>query len=98
MDFSKLDWWYDNVGSKWLEVESAVTEDFESEVQLYMTSAWSVPTQFLEKLSKILTEINKEVVIYGTYEDESLEPMGAFVYGDDYDDIEDLDIEIDFYS
>ena len=22
--------------------------------------------------------------------------MGAFVYGDDYDDIEDLDIEIDF--
>ena len=96
VDFSKLDWWYDNIGSKWLEVESAVTEDFESEVQLYMTSAWSVPTQFLEKLSKILTEINKEVVIYGTYEDESLEPMGAFVYGDDYDDIEDLDIEIDF--
>jgi hypothetical protein len=96
VDFSKLDWWYDNVGSKWLEVESAVTEDFESEVQLYMTSAWNVPYQFLEKLSQILTEINKEVVIYGIYEDESLDPIGAFVYGDDYDDMEDLDIEIDF--
>ena len=96
VDFSKLDWWYDNVGSKWLEVESAVTEDFESEVQLYMTSAWNVPVEFLEKLRDILTDINKDVVLYGTYEDESLEPIGAFVYGYGYDDIEDLDIEIDF--
>jgi len=94
VDFSKLDWWYDNIGAKWLEVESAVTEDFESEVQLYMTSAWCVPTQFLEKLTYILCGINKDVVLYGTYEDECLDPMGAFVFGFGYEDVEDLDIDL----
>jgi hypothetical protein len=33
-------------------------------------------------------------VAYGTYEDEGYSPVGAFVYGYDYDDIEDYD-EVD---
>jgi hypothetical protein len=96
VDFSKLTWWYANIGAKWLEVESAVTDEFESEVQIYMTSAWDLPTQFLEKLTYILCGINKDVVLYGTYEDESLEPMGAFVFAFGYEDVEDLDIEVDW--
>jgi hypothetical protein len=43
-----------------------------------------------------LVDIKSDVVLYGTYEDESYDPIGAFVYADDYDDAEDLDIEIDF--
>lgn len=93
---NSLDWWYDNIGAKWLEVESLVDGEFETNVQLCMTSAWNVPTAFLEKLRDILVEINKDVVLYGTYQDESLDPIGAFVFGYDYDDMEDLDIEIDF--
>ena len=96
LDGIGLTWWYDNIGTKWLEIESSVDSYFESSVQLYMTSAWSVPTAFLEKLRDILVEINKDVVLYGTYQDEGLDPIGAFVFGDEYDDMEDLDIEIDW--
>ena len=41
-----------------------------------------------------MNEIDEEVAIYGTYEDESYSPMGAFVYAFDYDDMEDYD-EVD---
>lgn len=96
VDSNSLDWWSDNIGAKWLEIESAVDGEFEETIQLYMTSAWYVPTEFLEKLRDILIDVSTNVVLYGTYEDESLDPMGAFVYGYDYDDMEDLDIQVDF--
>jgi hypothetical protein len=89
----------DNVGSKWLSIEFGCwsTEEFKQysdTVDLVLESAWNVPTLYLEKLTEVLTEINKDVVVYGTYEDESWEPMGAFVYAYDYDDIEDYDEEV----
>ena len=91
----------DNVGSKWLRIEFGVwsTKNFveeTTEVDLILESAWNVPTKYLEQLTSVLTEINKDVIVYGTYEDESWEPMGAFVYADDYDDIEDYDEEVEF--
>jgi hypothetical protein len=90
----------DNVGSKWLSIEFGCwsTEEFKQysdTVDLVLESAWNVPTLYLEKLTEVLTEINKDVVVYGTYEDESWEPMGAFVYAYDYDDIEDYDEEVE---
>ncbi len=95
VDYTSLDWWYSNIGSKWVEIESSIDDNFEESVELYITSAWNVPIIFLEKLRDILIDINKDVILYGTYQDESLDPIGAFVYGLDYDDIEDLDIEVD---
>ena len=50
---------------------------------------------FLKKLSEILSDIKKDCYIVGTYEDEGYDPMGAFIYANGYDDIEDLDEEID---
>lgn len=90
----------DNVGSKWLSIEFGgwSTENFvkeENQVDLILESAWNVPTKYLERLTEVLTEINQDIIVYGTYEDESFEPIGAFVYGYDYDDIEDYDDEVD---
>jgi hypothetical protein len=90
----------DNVGSKWLNIEFGCwsTEEFKQysdTVDLVLESAWNVPTLYLEQLTYVLTQINKDIVVYGTYEDESWEPMGAFVYADDYDDIEDYDEEVE---
>ena len=106
-DFNDTDNFYgisfmnDNVGSKWLNIEFGCwsTEEFvkfSDTVDLVLESAWNVPTLYLEQLTSVLTEINKDVVVYGSYEDESWEPMGAFVYADDYDDIEDYDEEVEF--
>jgi hypothetical protein len=105
-DFNDTDNFYgiafmnDNVGSKWLSVEFGCwsTEEFKQfsdTVDLVLESAWNVPTLYLEQLTYVLTQINKDIVVYGTYEDESWEPMGAFVYADDYDDIEDYDEEVE---
>jgi hypothetical protein len=44
-----------------------------------------------EYLQKIVEFIGGDVVVYGTYEDESYDPIGAFVYAVDYDDIEDYE-------
>jgi hypothetical protein len=90
----------DNVGSKWLNIEFGCwsTEEFKQysdTVDLILESAWNVPTLYIEQLTSVLTEINKDIIVYGTYEDESWEPMGAFVYAYDYDDIEDYDDEVD---
>lgn len=87
------DWMEENVGSKYIEIElnSPVVEgEFSSEEYLILNTAWTVPTEYLQKLVEVLGKDNKEVAVYGTYEDESYNPIGAFVYADDYDDIEDL--------
>jgi hypothetical protein len=105
-DFNDTDNFYgiafmnDNVGSKWLNIEFGCwsTEEFKQysdTVDLILETAWNVPTKYLEQLTSALTEINKDIIVYGTYEDESWEPMGAFVYADDYDDIEDYDEEVE---
>jgi len=43
-----------------------------------------------------LGSITEGCYIVGTYEDEGFDPIGAFVYGKGYDDIEDWDGEVDF--
>lgn len=87
-------WLGDNIGSKWIYSEYDHDDDTEF-THLVLTTAWSVPQGFLKKLSEVLSDIKEDCYIMGTYEDESYDPMGAFLYAKDFDDIEDLDEEID---
>lgn len=87
-------WLGDNIGSKWIYSEYDHDDDTEF-THLVLTTAWSVPQGFLKKLSEVLSDIKEDCYIMGTYEDESYDPMGAFLYAKDWDDIEDLDEEID---
>ena len=86
-NFMDRGWMEENVGSKWFTIECDVDE-YSSEVDLVIETAWSVPTEYLQK---IVEYIGGDVVVYGTYEDESYDPIGAFVYAVDYDDIEDYE-------
>lgn len=88
------EWGNDNLGSKWMFFEfDSVSDD---EIRFIIETAWSVPIQFLETLTRKLTEIGEDVIVSGTYEDEGYEPIGAFCYGKEgYGDIEDLDEFID---
>ena len=88
-------WVLDNIGAKWVYSEYDHSDDCNT-IHLHLTSAWSVPTQMLEKLAKVLSEIKSDCYISGTYEDESYDPCGAFVYAGDYDDIEDWDEEFNW--
>ena len=86
-NFMDRGWMEENVGSKWFTIECDVDE-YSSEVDLVIETAWTVPTEYLQK---IVEYIGDDVVVYGTYEDESYDPIGAFVYAVDYDDIEDYE-------
>jgi hypothetical protein len=88
-------WMIDEVGAKWMYSEFDLDDDLEC-MELRLTSAWSVPQPFLETLGKVLGSITEGCYIVGTYEDEGFDPIGAFVYGKEYDDIEDWDGEVDF--
>ena len=88
-------WMIDKVGAKWMYSEFEYDDECE-DIYLRLTSAWSVPQYFLERLAKVLSDIKEDCYIVGTYEDEGFDPIGAFVYAKDYDDIEDYDEDIDY--
>ncbi len=87
-------WMDDNVGSKSLEIEICDNVEGSDIYELILRSAWEVPTKYLVKLASCLNEINEDIAILGTYEDETFEPMGAFVFAYNYQEIEEFE-EID---
>jgi hypothetical protein len=106
VDFPTTDTWDKLIGSKWLYVEY-VHDDLPKKCNIVIRSANSVPIPFLKTLHNMLSEIDNKIVIKGTYEDESYDPSGAFIYaGTSYSNMEDLDeiynqekaFEDDFYN
>lgn len=96
----ELDWptqeiWDQYIGPKWMYCDYDHDNDPINSL-IVLRSAWSLPTKFLEKLAKELYEIKDDCYIKGTYEDESYDPIGAFLYAKGFEDIEDYDNEIDF--
>jgi hypothetical protein len=92
--YDKYSFRIDEYGAKWWYVNDCY--DNGDAVEFNIESAWSVPVELLQKLRTWLQKDNNDVIIRGTYEDESYQPTGAFLYAKDYDDIEDTDIgEID---
>ena len=104
--FPTTETWNKRMGSKWLYVEY-VHDDLPKKCNIVIRSANSVPIPFLKTLHNMLSEIDNKIVIKGTYEDESYDPSGAFIYaGTSYSNMEDLDeiynqekaFEDDFYN
>lgn len=95
VDFPSDDLWNSIIGPKWMYVEYD-HGDLPEYCNLVLRTAWYVPTSFLERLRDELLKVDENCYITGTYEDESYDPSGAFVYGKfEYDDIEDYDEEYD---
>jgi hypothetical protein len=94
-DWPTQEIWDTYIGPKWMYVDYDHSDNPE-DANIMIRSAWSVPQEFLEKLAEELYNIDEECFICGTYEDESYDPMGAFLYAKTWDDIEDLDKAIDF--
>ena len=88
-------WMDSHLGVSRIDIEYMVSDDM-SEILLSVDTPYSFPDKWLEKLSQVLTEIHPKVSLLGTYEDERVEPMGAFVFGLDYSDWEELEVDIDY--
>ena len=97
VDFPSSELWDRVIGPKWMNVEYDHVEGEPESCNIVLSSAWSVPVNFLSRLRDELQIIDEDCYIMGTYEDESYDPCGAFVYGKfDYDDIEDIEDEYDW--
>ena len=91
VDFPSNDLWESIIGPKWMDVEFDYSE-LPEDCHIVLSSAWSVPIQFLLRLRDELQMIDEDCYLKGTYEDESFDPSGAFIVGKyDYDDMEDTD-------
>tara|TARA_B100001564_G_scaffold355257_1_gene367253 strand:+ start:116 stop:676 length:561 start_codon:yes stop_codon:yes gene_type:complete len=88
--YDKYSFRIDEYGAKWWYINDCY--DNGDSMEFTIESAWSVPQTLLKKLRDKFVKDNPSVVIKGTYEDESYNPTGAFLYAKDYDDIEDTDI------
>ncbi|NBP55813.1 hypothetical protein EBU71_04605 [bacterium] len=89
-------WMETHIGSRSIQIEYYLDADDMSQVLMTTQSSHFFPDKWLEKLSEVLTEIHPQVSLSGTYEDEGVEPMGAFVFGLDYSDWEELEVDIDY--
>ena len=92
-DWWTVDWGRDHLGSKWMEFDWITIDD--DSIEFNLQTAWNVPQRFFETLGQKLGSIDRDCYLLGSYEDESYVPIGAFVYDLYYDDIEDLEEEID---
>ena len=97
VDFPPDDLYDSIIGVKWMNVEYDHYEGSPEDCNIVLTTAWYVPTTFLSRLRDELQVIDEDCYIKGTYEDETYDPSGAFIYGKfDYDDTEDIDEVFDW--
>ena len=91
-DESNLDrtWMVDNIGVQWFSIEFGHV-DYSPEVEFVIESGHNVPTEYLQNLINHLTQWDKDIAMYGLYEEEEYKLIGAYVYGYDWDDVEDYD-------
>ena len=68
------DWMHENVGPKWCYFEDR-GEDF-----IHLTSAWSYPQAGIEWLVEQLAEVDPNVLVYVTYEDEMPNFFGCWFF------------------
>lgn len=91
-----FDIWDTIIGPKWMRVEFNC-DARSDEIAIIINSANWVPVKFLKRLRKELSILDRASFLYGTYMDESYDPSGAFIYGeDDYETMEDLDETFDW--
>ena len=91
-----FDIWDSIIGPKWMRVDFNCDAKSD-EIVLIINSANWVPVNFLKRLRKELSFLDKDSYLYGIYMDESYDPSGAFIYGeDDYETMEDIDEEFDW--
>lgn len=86
-------WVIDNIGAKW--VYGQIVSEYDSSVELSLTSAWDPINELLTRLSSNLFNIKDDVIIENKFEDESLDPIGVAYFSKEYNDIEYLDDEVD---
>ena len=74
----KYEWTTANIGPKWCYFEDRVTD--ENDVYFTGESAWSAPTEGLQKLLSILVEYDPKIITSICYEDEGPNFFGVEIY------------------
>lgn len=86
------EWMISSVGAKWCYINEWVVVS-DTELQIQMTSAWSFPEPLIERMYSFCNELDDECEFSVTYEDESLDPIGAMYISKDGSHIEESSYE-----
>lgn len=82
------------MSTRWMNIEQDIID--ETTCKFIIECYINVPVSFLVNLAEKLCLMKEDTYILGTYEDEVYTPIGAFVFGNDYEDIEDYeDVDTD---
>lgn len=82
------------MSTRWMNIEQDIID--ETTCKFIIECHINVPVSFFVNLVEKLCLIKEDTYILGTYEDEVYTPIGAFVFGNDYEDIEDYeDVDTD---
>lgn len=84
-------WMEENIGAKW--VYGCITEVYDDEIKLDLTSAWDPVSELIFVLSKVLQKVKPDVVVESQFEDESYNSAGVSLFTKDYNDTEYIDMD-----
>lgn len=84
-------WYIDNIGAKWMTIDDVGGDYFNT------VTAWSAPIDFFEALCTKLQEIQSDVQVTMTYEDEMPNFVGASVYDGDLDEFDNTELDSEDY-
>jgi len=70
------EWMLENVGAKWCYINEWNKYD-DTELHITITSAWSFPEPLINEMFYVCQDVDDDCVFRITYEDESLDPIGA---------------------
>jgi hypothetical protein len=68
----------DRIGSKWVQIEETTYyQEGDTTCDFKLISAWYPPSDMLMEMARQIFVLDPEAEIYGTYVDESFDPVGA---------------------
>jgi hypothetical protein len=69
----------DRIGSKWVQIEETTYyKEGDTTCDFKLVSAWYIPSDMLKEIGRQIFNIDPYAKIFGTYTDESFDPVGAF--------------------
>lgn len=100
-DYTKDDW--DSgaknrecFGAKWMYCEQPEEHFEEDSISVMLHSAWNMPERFILRLKDWLCARASDSMVWGNFEDEGIQPFGAFFYSQNKYYYQEVDHEVDY--
>jgi len=100
-DYTKDDWdsgakASECFGAKWMYCEEPEENFEDDQISVMLHSAWHMPEAFVLRLKDWLCARASDSMVWGNFEDEGIQPFGAFFYSQNKSYYQEVDHEVDY--